>query len=62
MYAHKSRPPPIRRIKVCEICAVRVGAARADENGLDGAPVTQVLVKSDLHGFGISDEVEVKCA
>lgn len=58
MHAHKRRPPPIRRVKVRQLRAVRVRAPRADKDGAHARVLREVGGKGGLHGRGAAREGE----
>ena len=59
MHAHERRPAPIRLVEEGQFAPVRIGPARADEDGLDCRLFAQVFGKGGFHWFGVAREVEV---
>lgn len=58
MDPHKRRPAAIRLVEKRQLAAMRVRAARADEDGLDRGLFAQVVCEGGFHGLGVAGEVE----
>ena len=59
MNSHKSRPPRICRIEMCQLGAVRIRPPGAHKDGLYTGPIGQVLPESLLHGHGVLQHLQV---
>ena len=58
MNTHKIGPAMVGRSEVRQLCAVRIGPSGADEDGLDGGVVVEIVCKRCFHGLPITCEIE----